>query len=327
MITQEPQERILYIDGYNLFYRMTNKHSAKDSNAQPIGGFVGSVNSLQKMVQKFSPTIVYYIFDGVDAGRRRRSLYSGYKDKRGKTNRSTAVKLNDELTEYINNEQYQISLLFDCLKKLPVKLVAIDSYEADDIIAYLVSENQDKLNIIASTDKDYLQLVNENTYVWSAQKEVLITPTELVEKYNVIPENFAYMRSVVGDPSDKLKGIKGIGEKDLFKLMPELRTVHYPDFWKFWEAVMQIEGDSKTVKKLKEGKDDALLMYRLMQLKEIQPSLSAIEMLQHQISLQQNKSFSKLTFKIYCIKNNVESILKNYDSWVRPFVTMTINNE
>lgn len=324
---EEPQERILYIDGYNLFYRMMNKHSAKDTNAEPIGGFIGSVNALQKYVAKFNPTTVYYVFDGIDAGRRRRSMFSGYKDKRGKTNRSTAVKLNDELTEYTNNEQYQISLLFDCLKRLPIKLIAIDSYEADDIIAYLVSENQQHLNIIASTDKDYLQLVNDNTYVWSAQKEVLITPTDLTEKYNIIPENFIYMRTIIGDASDKLKGVKGIGEVDLFKLLPALRTTPYADFWKFWEAIEEIEGESKTVKKLKEGKDDALMMYRLMCLKDIQPSLPAIEMLRHQIKQQDNKSFSKLTFKLYCIKNNVESVLKNYDNWVRPFVTITLRNE
>lgn len=327
MVTNEPQDRILYIDGYNLFYRMMNKHSAKDSNAEPIGGYIGSINALQKYVAKFNPTTVYYVFDGVDAGRRRRSLFKGYKDKRGKTHRSTAVKLNDELVEYTNNEQYQISLLFNVLKKLPVKLIAIDSYEADDIIAYLVGQNQQHLNIIASTDKDYLQLVNENTYVWSAQKEVLITPDELTAKYNIIAENFVYMRAVIGDPSDKLKGIKGIGEKDLFKHLPELRTVPYADFWKFWEAVEAIEGEGKILAKFKEGKEDALMMYRLMCLKDIQPSLAAIEMLQYQIKQQDNKSFSKLTFKLFCIKNNIESILKNYDNWVRPFVTMTLRNE
>lgn len=327
MITRNTAGTALYLDGYNLFYRMYQKHAAKNSNGDPIGGFIGSVNELQRLVAKFMPTEIYYIFDGVDAGRRRRSLYSGYKDKRGKTNRTTAVKLNDELTEFVNNEQQQMQLLFQFLQKLPIKLIAVDSYEADDIIAYLVEQNQDKLNIIASTDKDYLQLVNDNTYVWSSQKKVLITPTELVEKYNIIPQNFVYMRAVVGDTSDKLKGIKGIGEKDLFKYLPNLRTTPYPDFWKFWEDVEKIEDSGKTSAKLKKGKDDALLMYRLMCLKDIQPSLPALTSLNQQIELQKNKGFSKLSFKVYCLKNNIESVLKNYDVWIRPFVTISLINE
>ena len=306
---------------YNIFYQQYQKHPAKDMNGEPIGGFIGSVNAVQKLALKFMPSEIYCVFDGVGAGQRRRSVFSGYKDKRGRKSRSTCVTFNDEHKEYVDNEQYQIQLLFNCLKQLPVKLLAVTSYEADDIIAHKVLEHKkDSICIISSMDKDYLQLVDENVCVWHPQKEVLFTPATLQEKYDIIANNFVYMRCVIGDPSDKLIGVKGIGGSSLFEALPDLKTKPYKDFWEFWEAIEQIPDDgSKTMQKLKEGKKVAHMMYNLMNLKQSTLSLMAIEEMNEQLRLQDSKQFSKFSFKLYCIKDNLESILKNFEIWIRPF--------
>jgi 5'-3' exonuclease len=312
-------ERILYIDGYNIFYQMYSRNTAKDSNAEPIGGYVGSINFLQKVIDKFKPNKVYYVFDGLSAGQRRKSLYPGYKDKRGRKHRSVNIKLGaGEIEETVSNEDYQMGLLINALKQLPVTILTIPYYEADDIITYLVSKNNAALNIICSTDKDYLQLVRENIYVWSPQQKVLYTPEEVRIKYNVIPENFPYYRAIIGDSSDKLKGIKGIGDKTLLKHI-DFTTKPFIDIGDFWEQIDLLE-ENKTLLKLKENKKEMHLMYKLMVLEPDNVSLSARELIQQQEEEQQNKTFSKFAFKFFCSKNQLDSILGNFDSWVRPFM-------
>ena len=79
--------KILYIDGFNLFYQMFSTYKASDANGNPIGGFVGFISNLQKLVTKFSPQLTVVVCDGPDAGKRRRSFYSDYKGKRNRKKR------------------------------------------------------------------------------------------------------------------------------------------------------------------------------------------------------------------------------------------------
>lgn len=298
---------------------MYSRNTTKDFNAEPIGGYVGSIGFLQKVVDKFKPNKIYYVFDGLSAGQRRKSLYPGYKDKRGRRHRNVNIKLGaGEIEESISNEDYQMRLLINALKQLPVTILTIPYYEADDVITYLVQKNDEALNIICTTDKDYLQLVRENVNIWSPQQKVLYTPKEVLEKFNVLPENFPYYRAIIGDSSDKLKGIKGIGSKNLLKYI-DLNSKIFKDIGEFLDQIDSL-GENKTLLKLKENKKEIHLMYKLMVLESENISLSAREMIQQQEEQQEDKTFSKFTFKVFCSKNHLDNFLVNFDYWVRPFM-------
>jgi len=232
----------------------------------------------------------------------------------------SVVKIGDD-KELVDNEQEQLRLLYSFLKHLPIKVVVIPYYEADDVIGYLVSKNQQYTNIIVSADKDYLQLVNSKTFVWSPQKKILYTPEVLTAEWKTAPENITYVRALVGDTSDKLSGVKGIGQDTVFKLLPQLHTEIYESFDQFWGQVENLEeGKSKTIKSLKENKEQAKTMYKLMKLDYTCLNQKAIEMLDVQLTEQENKDFSKVSFKLFCVKQKLESYIKNFDLWIRPFL-------
>lgn len=314
------KRKVLYFDAYNIFYQHLSKNPARDPNAEPIGGFVGTVNAIQKIISKFGAHEVYVVFDGLNAGFRRRKIDAQYKDKRGrKTGRAISIALNDEQTVFVNNEDYQMSNLIDCLKRLPVKIITAPYYEADDLIAFLVAQNQDCTNIICSTDKDYLQLVNDNTYVWSIQKKVLYDKAALEAQFKVKPENFLFYRTVIGDSSDKLIGVKGFKEKTLFELFPAIQTTPFESIGSFIEAITAVEGKGKKIEVLHESKEQILTMHKLMHLSPDYVSLQAREIIEQQIAEQTNKVFSKFTFKQTAQRTHLIGFLGDYDIWARPF--------
>jgi DNA polymerase-1 len=315
------KERYLYIDGFNLFYQCFQTVKSTNENGEPNGGYVGFLTSLQKLLTKFTPQRVFIVFDGPDAGRRRKSILNTYKDKRGRKNRAVCVEFAEGIKEYVDNEQQQLADLYYFLKHLPINILVIPYYEADDIIAYLVIQNADKANIISSTDKDYLQLVAQpDTYVWSPQKKILFDKIKLEEIYKVKAENFLFYRTIIGDFSDKLPGIKGIKETTLFEIFPQIKTEVFTDFWKMWEAIEKIEEKTKAHIKLKEGKEISHLNYKLMALSCDNLNLNAIQHVKRQLEEQSNKMFSKIGFKMFCLKEGISYNFKNdFDLWIRPF--------
>ena len=111
------------------------------------------------------------------------------------------------------------------LKILPVKTVSIDKVEADDIIAYLsktVLKHPEDKAFIVSSDKDFLQLVTDNVIVYSPIEKEYYTRQSVIDKYKISPYNFILHKTLLGDNSDKIKGVKGLGQKGLLKKFPEL---------------------------------------------------------------------------------------------------------
>jgi len=320
--------RVLYIDAFNYFYAQLQVNKAMDENGEPIGGFIGLVDQIQRLVYRFNPHRVVVIFDGPDAGMRRRSLFPDYKGRKARKKHLSKVDIGDTPIE-IDNEEQQLKLAYAFLRLLPVTISIIPFYEADDIITHLALKNINQESIICSSDKDYLQIVQDNISVWAWGKKTLFTPVEVVEQFKVMPENFAYFRCIVGDSSDKLPGIEGIGETTILKLVPKLTTEAFVDFEAFWQYVMNLDSQLITETKirnsltsLKEQKDQAWLMYRLMKLGADQLKLKAVEQLRVQLAEQQVPRFDSMKLKIHCIKNHLEPHFKYFDSWTRPFVTI-----
>jgi len=219
-------ERYLLIDGLNLFFRNFSAINAVNANGVHVGGLGGFFRSLGALIRTLQPTQVYVVFDGVGSSNNRKNIIPEYKSNRN-VSRITKHELFDSLEEEDDSKVDQIVRIIQYLKTLPVKTVSLPRVEADDIIAYLSStlpaKPEDRVFIVSS-DKDYLQLISEKVIVYRPIEKEYYTTDTVKEKFNVTPHNFLLYKLLMGDNSDGVTGIKGLGPKGLFKRFPELAT-------------------------------------------------------------------------------------------------------
>jgi len=185
-----------------------------------IGGLVGFMKSLGYAIKLIQPTRVILVFDGQGNITNRRNTYSEYKANR-QIKRITNFNVFSTLEEESDSVATQMMRLLDYLKTLPVNISIIDKIEADDTIAYLSQKLKDDV-IIYSADQDFLQLVDERVTVYSPIKKKFYRPNDVYEQYGLYPHNFITMKCLMGDKSDNLPGVKGLGPKKLMKFFPEL---------------------------------------------------------------------------------------------------------
>jgi DNA polymerase-1 len=221
--TLEPlhlNSRVLLIDSMNTFLRSFAIIPNINPQGNHIGGLIGFMKSLGYAIKLIQPTRVILVFDGQGNITNRRNIYAEYKGNR-KIKRVTNWKAFDSLEEESASITEQILRLIEYLKTLPVNISIIDKIEADDTIAYLSQKLKEDV-VIYSADQDFLQLVNDRVTVYSPIKKKFYKQKEVYEEYGLYPKNFITMKCLMGDKSDNLPGIKGLGPKKLFKLYPEL---------------------------------------------------------------------------------------------------------
>ena len=189
-----------------------------------IGGLTGFLKSVGYAIKMIEPTKVVIVFDGVGGSNAKRNLYPEYKANRNK-NRMTNYSIfsnKEEENESINN---QMARLIQYLQLLPVSLICIDGIEADDTIGYLSTKLENfkstKEVTIMSADKDFLQLVSDKIKVYSPVKKKIYKPKDVLEEYGVSCYNFVNYKILMGDSSDNLPGVNGLGPKKLLKLAQE----------------------------------------------------------------------------------------------------------
>lgn len=223
-IYTNPHERVVLIDALNLFFRNFAMLKMVNPDGAHIGGLGGFLRSLNSLVKTLQPTSVYVVFDGVGSSINRKNLLAEYKSGRNQT-RITNWETFDSLEEENDAKINQITRLIHYLKCLPVKTVSLDKVEADDIIAYIsnilsIKHNSDV--IIVSNDRDYIQLINKNITIYRPTEKELYTPQIIKSSFGIPPENFILYKTLMGDQSDKIEGIKGLGPKGILKKFPEL---------------------------------------------------------------------------------------------------------
>ncbi len=212
--------RVLLIDSMNTFLRSFAIIPAINPQGNHIGGLVGFMKSLGYAIKLIQPTRVILVFDGQGNITNRRNTYSEYKANR-QIKRITNFNVFSTLEEESDSVSSQMMRLLDYLKTLPVNISIIDKIEADDTIAYLSQKLKDDV-IIYSADQDFLQLVNKRITVYSPIKKKFYRPQDVFDQYGLYPQNFITMKCLMGDKSDNLPGVKGLGPKKLFKYFPEL---------------------------------------------------------------------------------------------------------
>lgn len=223
--TFHKNSKVLIIDGLNLFFRNFAILNHTNKYGHHVGGLGGFLRSLGSLINLISPTSVYIVFDGVGSSINRKNLIPEYKAGRGMqkiTNHDIFESLDDENNAKVN----QISRLIQYLQCLPVKIISLDKVEADDVMAYLsntITETiSDSKVYIVSSDKDFLQLVNDKIVVYRPTEKQFYGPKEVKEKFGILASNFILYKTLIGDSSDKIQGVKDLGKITAIQKFPEL---------------------------------------------------------------------------------------------------------
>ena len=207
-------KRLLLLDGHSLAYRAffaLPVENFSTTTGQPTNAVYGFTSMLINLLRDEDPTHLAVAFD-VSRQTFRSEAYSEYKAGRSETPADF---------------RGQVSLIREVLDALRIPSLAIDNYEADDVIATLATdaEKQGMQVLICTGDRDALQLVSANTTVLYPRKGVSdltrFTPEEVQEKYGLSPAQYPDFAALRGDPSDNLPGIPGVGEKTASKWIRE----------------------------------------------------------------------------------------------------------
>ena len=205
-------QRLLLIDAsssiFRAFYALPGLRNAE---GVPTGATLGFLTMLQKVLREADPDGVVVVWDA--PGRKRRSeLYSDYKATRDATPEDLRA---------------QFQWIRRAVDAYGLATLEYEGEEADDVIATLTKQAlaADFEVEIVSTDKDLMQLVGERVTLLDTMKDRRIGPAEVEQRFGVPPEKILDLRSIVGDSSDNIPGVKGIGEKGAASLMHEFGSL------------------------------------------------------------------------------------------------------
>lgn len=215
-------QKILIVDGLNTFIRNWAVNPTMNTNGDHVGGTVGFLRSIKSLVREVQPTQVVICWDGKGGSAKRRGIYSEYKaGRKPRVNRQ--YDFGDDVDASKANLQLQYSKAKQYVGHLGLVQIEVEGCEADDVIGFIcrgIYEDTDK--VVVSTDKDFLQLVDAHTLVYSPTKKMYYTTDEVKKGFGVLAENFIYLKAFTGDASDNISGIKGLGQKTVTKFFPIL---------------------------------------------------------------------------------------------------------
>jgi 5'-3' exonuclease len=270
--------KILIVDGLNLFIRNFQAVPIIDYQGDHVGGILGFFRTLHKAIVDYSPTSICVVFDGKGGSSRRRKLLKDYKHR---VFNSSSFNRFDDTRGIINeneSQRMQVNLLVDTLDIMPVRTIIMDNVEADDVIAYLCKQiyPKESSKIIISSDKDYLQLIDDKISVYSHEKKMLITESDMIPLYGYTPLNYLTYRCFTGDRTDNISGLKQVGQVGLnkhFKLDSADEHVTIDDIIDMSQELYDKSSKAKIFENILNQKDTLYRNYELMQL--LEPNMSA----------------------------------------------------
>lgn len=316
-------DHILLIDGMNTLIRSFSLLKAMNPTGTHVGGFVGFLRSLGYVTRIFDPTRVIVVWDGKGGSANRKNIDPNYKAQRA-TSRITHWGLYDtkeEETEALINQLFRTQDYIDCL---PIHQLMIEKLEADDIIAWIAKKaslsNVKKCTIVSS-DKDFLQLVDDTIEVYAPIKKKTFTKDNIFEELKVLPENYNIVKALIGDNSDNLQGVKGLGIKTIVSEFPKLLTEITNLEYVYKVAEEKLEG-KKIFAKIIHNWDRVETNFELMDLhdtalddKEKQYVNSIISSIIPEL---QSGAFLHLLDQ-----DKIEGITKNTEAWLENFRGLT----
>lgn len=209
----------LIIDGSNLLFQMFFGMPARIVNGQgkAIQGTLGFVGAMLKVIRMVEPTHMVVIFDG-EHENNRCELDAAYK-----ANRADYSAVREE-----ENPFSQLPDVYEALDYLGIKYIETTDCEADDLIAgYALAFGRHTEVTITSFDSDFFQLITDRISVlrYRGEKTMICTPKYIMEKFGILPEQYADFKSLVGDTADNIKGAEKVGVKTAAQLLREFGTL------------------------------------------------------------------------------------------------------
>ena len=310
---------LLVIDGLNTFIRVFSAVPALNDDGQHIGGVTGFLRSVAAVVRLIKPTRCVIVFDGKGGSRRRKDIYPEYKANRANKTAFNRYQEFASLEDEQDSMRRQFGRVIQYLNCLPVTTLSIDNVEADDIMAYIANEiyTDDKNRVtICSTDRDFLQLVNNRISVWSPIKKKMYTPSVMQEEFGFSSKNYLLYRSFIGDKSDNIPGLKGVGPKSLIKYFPVFSEDRELTIEEIVEYANDVDKKYKVHSLVSENKELLELNYKLMQLKEVDINGNAKMLTMNMVQGDIDK-LNTLEFKKMFMADKMYTVIKDLDSWLK----------
>ena len=259
--TPNPDRTLYILDGTAMLFRSYYGKFRKSNNAGvEVGAVMGMTMFTSKFVQAVRPSYLAMVFD---AGR---LTFRNEIDPRYKANRGEPP---EDLVP-------QFALAQQAAKALGISIFAKVGYEADDLMATLAQqmEDHDFQTVLAATDKDLLQCIRPGVWGMDLKTFGFIGEAEVKAKYGVLPHQMADLQALIGDSTDNVPGVKGVGAKSAALLLTELGDLE--TVFKRLSDVpyLPIRGAKSLAQKLSDGKADAELALQLVTLKSDVPDES-----------------------------------------------------
>lgn len=291
--------KLLLVDGSALLHRAYHAYPPlKSKTGEIVGAVYGVTSILISALQEVQPTHVMVAWD-LPKPTFRHKKYVGYKAQR--------PKADSEMVE-------QIPMVKEVIETMGIVQLAEEGFEADDIIGTLSKlANDDNDVVILTGDQDTMQLVSDHVRVLTPAKganpPVLYGPEEVINKYGVKPDQIVDYKALLGDTSDNIPGVAGIGPKGASTLLNQFGTLE-----NIYARVSEIENVSVR-EKLVAGSDSAVLSKELSAIVTDMPiALTMDEMEYHDFKTDAVKNiFEELGFKSLVKRFFAEAEVKNID--------------
>lgn len=242
-------KKVILVDGNNLMFRafyatLYTGSIMRNSKGLPTNGLFSFTNMINKIIEEEKPEYMCVAFD---IGKNfRKEEFSFYKEGRQSTPEELKV---------------QMPIARKILDAMGIKHLELAPYEADDIIGTLVKmaeTDPEYASLIVSSDKDLLQLISDETEIKLLKQNGYIryNKTSFMEEYKIEPKRIVDLKAIMGDASDNIPGVKGIGEKGALKLLQE-----YESLENVYENIDNIKGSTK--EKLINDKDNAFMSKKI----------------------------------------------------------------
>lgn len=255
----------------------------------PTNALLGFTKTYGKLLKTFSPDLVIAAYD-VHAPTFRHKMFDGYKGTRSSTPEDLLA---------------QMPLGKEFIALAGGTVLGIEGYEADDILGTIgaYAEQNGHQCIIATGDRDSFQLVSDQVSVNLASNkgDILYTPQTIQEQYGVSPRQLIEVKSLMGDSSDNIPGVKGIGEKTALTLIQKNGSLQ-----NILEHLDEIDATPRVKKLIEEHRNEALLSHTLGEIKKDVP-------LGIDLASLADKQPDKDGLAIFLTKYELTSVLKSFD--------------
>lgn len=271
------ENKLVIIDGSSLLYRAFYALPPLSKNGVYTNAVFGFLRMLLSIYRTLDPEYMAVSFDK-SRETFRTKMYSGYK--------ATRKPAPDELVP-------QFALIKEVLRVMGVAVYEPEGYEGDDVLGTLSRRYEDSLPVyIVTGDRDALQLSDEHVTVLLTRKGIsqmdAMTPEAVMEKYQITPSQVIDMKALMGDASDNIPGVRGVGEKTALKLITRYKTLDG-----IYDHLDEIKGALH--KKLEADKEAAYLSYDLATIRRDIPLESTLDEMKQPVHLDEmNALFRRL---------------------------------